>query len=186
MGFGNVLINKHVNNNFNFMKIIYIIIHLFLTSSFTLAQISIGKSSISSDSVLLEFGDSENRGLGLPSINSLNNNIIPSEGTMIFDLSDLKVKFYNNNSWIDLSVLSGIQNSIPQIIENESAQIILDSEDSNAQGVLILESSNKALVLPKVILPHKNIINPSPGIIVYDPLADILAVFNGEKWSYWK
>ncbi|HRM13961.1 MAG TPA: hypothetical protein PLV47_13590, partial [Flavobacterium sp.] len=53
-------------------------------------------------------------------------------------------------------------------------------------GILVLEDSNKAMVLPKVPSPHLNIINPEPGMMVYDTTTKQLAVFNGKVWSFWK
>ena len=34
--------------------------------------------------------------------------------------------------------------------------------------------------------PHQNIINPEPGVMVYDATTKQLAVFNGKVWSFWK
>ncbi|WP_279195775.1 hypothetical protein [Chryseobacterium indoltheticum] len=53
-------------------------------------------------------------------------------------------------------------------------------------GILVLEDTNKAMILPRVASPHLNIINPAPGMMVYDTTAKQLAVFNGTVWSFWK
>ena len=52
--------------------------------------------------------------------------------------------------------------------------------------ILVLEDANKAMVLPTVPNPHVNIVNPEPGMMVYDTTAKQLAVFNGTVWSFWK
>ena len=33
---------------------------------------------------------------------------------------------------------------------------------------MVLADTNKAMVLPKVASPHLNIVNPAPGMMVYD------------------
>lgn len=53
-------------------------------------------------------------------------------------------------------------------------------------GILVLEDTDKAMILPKVASPHLNIIDPAPGLIVYDTDSRQLAVYNGKVWSYWK
>jgi hypothetical protein len=52
---------------------------------------------------------------------------------------------------------------------------------------LVLESPNKAMVLP-MVLDTNNIPDPAPGMMVYvnKTGAKRLAVFNGNKWTYWK
>ncbi|WP_435524785.1 hypothetical protein [Chryseobacterium indoltheticum] len=39
-----------------------------------------------------------------------------------------------------------------------------------------MEDTDKAMILPKVASPHLNIINPAPGMMVYDTTAKQLAV----------
>jgi len=41
-------------------------------------------------------------------------------------------------------------------------------------------------VLPKMASPHLNIINPAPGMIVYDTTAKLMTVFNGSVWTFWR
>ncbi|WP_148043492.1 hypothetical protein [Chryseobacterium sp. G0240] len=62
----------------------------------------------------------------------------------------------------------------------------MGASTSSAPGVLVLESANKALILPKVAAPHLNVKNPYPGMICYDTASKSMAVFDGLKWSYWK
>ncbi len=60
------------------------------------------------------------------------------------------------------------------------------AETSSKKGVLILESTTQAMVLPQVFEPHLNINGAIAGTIVYDTSCDMLAVYDGVNWSYWK
>jgi hypothetical protein len=57
---------------------------------------------------------------------------------------------------------------------------------SNAKGVLVLESADKAMILPKITNPHTTVKNPYPGMMCYDLTSKSLAVFDGANWNYWK
>lgn len=159
------------------------------------AQVAIGKSSVSNSSVSLEFG-SGNKGIVLPWVT--NTGIVAGQlnGTLAYDLSDHKIKVKYASGWKDLSIdTSGttldpltsvdgvlIQNSQT---ENTSAEVTIGTPTANT-GILILEDTDKAMILPKVASPHLNIINPAPGMMVYDTTAKQLAVFNGAVWSFWR
>lgn len=54
-------------------------------------------------------------------------------------------------------------------------------------GVLVLESKTRALVLPQVD-DVNNIPSPSPGMMVFvrKETSERLAAFNCSKWSFWK
>lgn len=174
--------------------------HIFITalsifSGMVSAQVAIGKTAVSSPSVSLEFG-SANRGLILPWVTSAASVAGAVNGTMIYDLSDKKVKIKYASAWRDLSVdptgttVDPLTNADGTLIQNAAA------ENANAKmaigpltstpGILVLEATDKAMVLPKVASPHLNIINPSPGMMVYDTVNKQLAVFNGKVWSFWK
>ncbi|MCO4304819.1 hypothetical protein [Riemerella anatipestifer] len=58
---------------------------------------------------------------------------------------------------------------------------------SNAKGILVLESSTKALVLPKFRDVQKSIASPSPEMIAFDdtPGKEQICVYNGTEWSFW-
>ncbi|QDP85749.1 hypothetical protein FNJ88_09390 [Chryseobacterium sp. SNU WT5] len=145
-------------------------------------------------SVLLEFANTNNKGLVLPYLRTLPTT--PAEGTIVLDASSAnaaRVKYYNGG-WIDLSNQNGIvtsslnqQPTIAKAPELPAAKSIIGSSSSTADGVLVLESTTKALVLPQVTTVE-NIINPAPGMMVYinKDGAKRLAVFNGSKWSFWK
>lgn len=186
-------------------KIISIILLSISTAVFS--QMRIGKSDatgISNTSVLLEFGDTKDKGVILPYVETL-----PTEGdtkatggTLIFDVSantEYKIKVKNQNAgWRDLSVQSGYTASIDASVKNQQAsplvdlagaKVIIGSATSTADGVLVLESANKAMVLP-IVDDYKAIKNPSPGMLAFlkGLTADEhrLIVFNGQKWTFWR
>jgi len=145
-------------------------------------------------SVLLEFAANQNRGLVLPYVRTLPAN--PAEGTLILDATNpvqARVKYFNGN-WTDLSSQDAdvstamtAQPTILQAPEAAEAKTIIGATTSTADGVLVLESTTKAMILPTVE-DVQNIINPAAGMLVYVNKAGAkrLAVFNGSKWSYWR
>ncbi|RKT00966.1 hypothetical protein [Chryseobacterium defluvii] len=175
------------------MKNIFILIAaLFFNSLF--AQVAIGKVSVASPSVSLDFGTA-NRGMILPWVTSTGAVTGVVNGTMVYDLTDKKIKVKYASGWKDLSILTGttvdpltsvdgatIQNAP---VENSTAKTAIGTPTATP-GILVLEDANKAMVLPKVASPHLNIINPAPGMMVYDTTAKLLAVFNGSVWTFWK
>lgn len=151
---------------------------------------TIGTASIKT-SVLLEFAANQNKGIIMPYLRTLPIN--PAEGTIILDATNganARVKFYNGN-WIDLSGqgadITAELSSQPTTAELLSSKAIIGSNSSSADGILVLESTNKSLLLP-IVEDVQNIVSPSPGMIVYvnKSGAKRLAVFNGSKWSFWK
>lgn len=167
-----------------------IILCFLLASLWTHAQVAIGKSSVSNAWVSLEFGN-ENRGLILPWVTSAGAVSGAVDGTFIFDVDDKKIKLMKAGTWTDLSVdPSGIVDTHLQDPKTErlDAKVAIgkNANTDNTPGLLVLTDTNKALVLPKVASPHLNIINPSPGMMVYDTTAHQLAVFNGTYWTFWK
>lgn len=141
-------------------------------------------------SVLIEFANTNNKGIILPYVRTMPLN--PSEGTLLLDAttpSQARIKYYNGN-WIDLSgqdanISSSLINQ-PQTAEDAGAKTIIGSDTSAADGILTLESSTKAMVLP-VVDDVNNIASPSPGMVVYvnKTGAKRLAFYNGSKWSFW-
>ncbi|WP_228446362.1 hypothetical protein [Chryseobacterium sp. 18068] len=158
---------------------------LFMGTLLIPAQIAIGKIPTPNTSVSLEFGN-ENRGMVLPWVE--NNSGISQNGTMIYDATDKKVKYLKGGSWFDLSVdATGTVDLSIQTTKSEKTEAKVSiGQPSSVDGILVLEDTNKAMVLPKVASPHLNIINPAPGMMVYDTTAKQLAVFNGTVWSFWK
>ncbi|CAA7193733.1 hypothetical protein [Chryseobacterium potabilaquae] len=82
-------------------KIIVLILLLFFSMFFS--QVAIGKTSVSNSSVSLEFGN-ENRGVILPWVTSAASVLNAVDGTLIYDISDKKVKYLSSGTWVDLSV----------------------------------------------------------------------------------
>jgi hypothetical protein len=154
---------------------------------------AVGTASVKT-SVLLEFAAGQNKGLILPYVRTLPTS--PVGGTIILDASTAtatRVKYYNDSAWIDLSgqdanVTSALvdQPTAVQSPELSSAKAIIGANSSSTDGVLVLESTTKAMILP-VVADVLNIPSPSPGMMVYvnKTGAKRLAVYNGSKWSFW-
>ncbi len=186
-------------------KIISILLMTIYTITFS--QVKIGKSDVatlSSTSVLLEFGDTKDKGIILPYVETIpaESSLQATGGTLIFDISantEYKIKVKNQNAgWTDLSIQSGYTTAAESTVKNPQAsplvdlagaKIIIGSASSTADGVLVLESSNKAMVLP-IVDDYKAIKNPSPGMLAFlkGLTADEhrLIVFNGQKWTFWR
>lgn len=173
-----------------------IITALLISSSYAFSQIIIGDKNGSVNdktSVLLDFAVNQNKGIILPAIQNLPSGGGLAEGTLLLNASDpttAKVQYYNG-SWQDLS--SGNEANIidfiatqPTIVAETKQGVIIGSDTSAVDGVLILESTNKAMVLPMVVNTD-DIINPAPGMMVYinKDGAKRLAFFNGSKWTFW-
>lgn len=157
-------------------------------------------------SVLLEFAHipGQNKGIIVPYVRTLPATLPTRiEGAILLDASNptkARMKFYNanttplSNGWFDLSgqdgnVTSALtdQPTVVQAPEIATSKAIIGSTSSSADGVLVLESTTKAMVLPQVD-KVSDIPSPSPGMMVYvnKTGAKRLAVFNGTKWSFWK
>ncbi|WP_262152610.1 hypothetical protein [Chryseobacterium foetidum] len=168
------------------------------------AQIIIGDAIGTAEtktSVLLEFAAGENKGIILPYVRFVPQS--PTEGTLLLDASNptaVRVKIYNannsfgTNGWLDLSGQAAnisdamtVQPNFSSAPEASSAKTIIGDITSPANGVLILESKTKAMVLP-IVADVQDILSPSPGMIVYVNKAGSkrLAVFNGSVWSFWR
>lgn len=153
------------------------------------SQVAIGKTGLTNSSVSLEFSDTENKGIILPYIEDKSG--ITENGSVIYDNSDHKVKYLKDNSWFDLSVDNtgkadiSIQQSKTEI-RTAKTGIGTKSDADTTDGILVLSDTDKAMILPKVASPHLNIMNPAPGMMVYDTTKKQLAVYNGTVWSFWK
>ncbi|GGP06680.1 hypothetical protein GCM10010992_27560 [Cloacibacterium rupense] len=180
-------------------------------SSIVFSQVAIGKLEITklSDNltpnpdISLEFGTDtiEKRGIVLPWVTGTTNTSpfisgytgadTVVDGTIVYDISDYKVKYKKAGTWFDLSVDTNgnanttLQDSKPEL-PTAKAAIGTNGDTDTTPGILVLTDSDKAMVLPKVALPHLNIKNPTAGMLVYDTVNRQLAVFNGTNWSFWK
>lgn len=142
-------------------------------------------------SVLLEFSSAENRGFLLPSVRTMPTS--PANGTILLDgttPTNARVKYYKNGSWEDLSNARNQGGDITNHLASQpntteqSQKVIIGSDTSSVDGAMILESTTKAMVLPRVNSVN-DIINPSPGMMVYVNKDKLLALYNGAKWSFW-
>ena len=189
------------------MKKTTIILSVFI-STITFSQVRIGGTnsvgSISNTSVLLEFGTDDNKGIILPYVETVPSGINDAKGgTIIFDVSansEYRVKVKNEDAgWNDLSRVSGYSTSVENTVKSPQASPLADKAGSKAvignsstatDGVLVLDSSDKAMVLP-IVSNYTNIPNPSPGMMAFlkhptDSAKHRLIVFNGQKWTFWK
>lgn len=166
------------------MKNIVVLIG-FLSSGFVFAQVGIGKESIDGDGIL-DFAPNSTNGIMLPIVEALPNEAVA--GTILMDKNDKMIKMKDNSGWVALSDAGSIDN----VTFNTNAEVsgpnrvIIGNPATTVPGVLVLESANKALILPKVAAPHINVKSPYPGMMCYDTVSKTMAVFDGLKWSYWK
>lgn len=187
----------------NSIKIIATV--LLTSSSLAYSQIVIGgetgSAGSNTTSVLLDFPTGENKGIIVPYVTTLPTTAPTRvEGTIVLDASSTggsRVKFYNGitttgaDGWFDLSGQDGNVSveltQQPLNINEADSKVIIGADTSSADGALVLESTNKAMVLP-IVSDVQNIPNPSPGMLVYvnKQGSKRLAVYNGNKWSFWK
>ncbi len=157
------------------------------------AQVIIGDdtgTAANKTSVLLEFANTGDRGIILPAVRTLP---AATPGTILLDATDpaqAKVMMYNG-SWVDLSSentadITAFMATQPTGITEGTAKTVMGATSSSADGVLVLESTTKAMVLPHVATTD-DVINPAPGMMVYvnQPGSKKLAVFNGGSWTFW-
>lgn len=169
------------------------------------AQIKIGETnnSTTNTSVLLNFENSNNRGILLPAISSTTSTYV--DGTLILDATNniqAQFKLRNNNTWDNFSRNNGnatlITNNRPTTNDFSTAKVVLGAANSTADGALVLESTTQTMVLP-IVSTVDNIVNPSPGMMVYvdkgvcppynvnnpNCIDQYLAFYNGTEWNFW-
>lgn len=149
------------------------------------AQIAIEKTQADGDG-LLDFPSNTTKGILLPIVETLPTNASP--GTLLMDKNDRILKMNVESAWIPLSDPGSVSGAVFNTNGEVSGQnrVIMGASTTNVPGVLVLESSDKALILPKIASPHLNVKNPYPGMICYDTASKTMAVFDGLKWNYWK
>ncbi|KFF23372.1 hypothetical protein [Chryseobacterium vrystaatense] len=168
------------------LKNISTVLILMVFNSFS-AQVAIGKETVDGNSTILDFNNtaSNTKGLILPATEGFPAGS-PANGTFIFDTSDDKVKVYENNVWKSLSDTGNSSTLTPNTSNETGNGVVIGIQEGSADGVLVLESPDKAMVLPKISAPHLNVKNPYPGMICYDTASKTFAVFDGTVWNYWK
>lgn len=156
------------------------------------AQISFGKENVNGNSTLLDFDDNplNVKGLILPPTTAalqVKRGNTNENGILVFDREDSVIKVYENDSWRKLSQTGNTTEilSITNTSLDKGKGIIIGDENTTAEGNLVLESTNKAMILPKINNPNQNVANPYPGMICYDTNEKSLAVYNGIEWTYW-
>ncbi|RXM53793.1 MULTISPECIES: hypothetical protein [unclassified Chryseobacterium] len=157
----------------------------FLFSGFVSAQVGIGKEMVDGDGIL-DFALNTTNGIMLPIVETLPNDAVA--GTILMDKNDKIVKMKDSSAWVELSDAGSINNATFNTSTEVPGpnRVIIGNSTTNAPGVLVLESTDKALILPKIADPHINVKSPYPGMICYDTVSKTMAVFDGLKWSYWK
>lgn len=165
-------------------KLIIILVIVWSFSTNVTAQTAIGKRTVDGSAVL-DFASGTTKGIILPAVESLP--LTPANGTFLFDKNDSKVKMTQGGSWVNLSNTGNATAIVPYsgTVDNEK-QTIIGARFTKADGVLVLESFSKALVLPKIANPHLNVKSPYPGMMCYDTTRKAMAIFDGSVWNYWK
>lgn len=174
-------------------KILLLPLFIFLINTVS-AQVIFGDNvgtAANKTSVLMEFSNAGNRGIILPYVTDKTG--ITTPGSIILNATTptaAKVEYYNGTTWVDLSVLTANVSSFlgiqPAAKENANAKMIIGSATSTADGILVLESATKAMVLP-IVSSYQDIVNPAPGMmaLVNNGGIKTLAVYNGSQWSFW-
>ena len=193
-------INLNVSKNSTLFGSLFV-----LLGNIVFGQVAIGKQSINGNSTILDFADTtatesptdkettNYKGIILSAVESsptftvvtpTTNN--PNNGTFLFDKASKKIRMFENGTWVDLSNAGNSSN----VIVNSSAEVgngvIIGAETTNAQGVLVLESANKAVIIPHIKNPHTTVKGPYPGMMCYDTVSNTIAVFDGTNWNYWR
>lgn len=156
------------------------------TSEFQ-SQISIGKDNVTNESVLLEFSD-ENKGFVLPSLISAPGAAV---GTFIYNTEKNSVmlceNYFNGIAYWKFLTPENMGQSHSFVNQGNDIGngVIIGSSTSSKPGILVLESTKKAMVLPKASNPHIYMKGTIAGTIVYDTASDMLAIYNGKEWYYW-
>jgi len=164
-------------------QIFFTIIGICLVSNGVFAQSAIEKRAVDGDGIL-DFASGTTKGVILPAVETLP--VTPANGTFLYDKNDEKVKMFGNGVWINLTDQGDNTGVLPYTGTANGSQTVIGAKSTTVDGVLVLEATDKALVLPKVASPHLNVPSPYPGMMCYDIDAKALAVYDGVNWSYWK
>lgn len=158
------------------------------------SQIYIGNENenVAGESTLLSFDDnpaSNTKGIILPAVTSLPAD--PANGTFVFDTTNDEntIKMYEKGVWVELSE-PGLGDAATLIVNNSNDEgegtVIGDENSSPYEGVLVLESPDRAMILPKIANPELRVKSPYPGMMCYDTISKSLAVFDGTHWYFWR
>lgn len=164
------------------------------------AQVIIDKTSAkitATAGASLEFGDNQGKGIVLPYVSTIANNpagypevVTHEPGTLIMDLATKQVKVHTKSGWFNLSNNAATSVAIPTGIQDNKTELpkakvsIGKPAVPAIDGVLVLEDSNKAMILP-LESSYKNVKSPAAGMIVFDTTENLFCAFNGTEWSFW-
>lgn len=174
------------HKNFHYFVRKAVLMTLFMAAVHVFGQIAIGKPNVDGTTTLLDFAANTNKAIVLPRITS--NAGITEHGALFFDAISNKVVYRNNSNLVELTPTAGSYNaSYLALLSDINNGVIMGSSTSSAlgQGVLILESNNKAMILPKNASPHLNIKSPLAGTMSYDTDTGLIAIYNGTEWFFW-
>ena len=166
-------------------KLRLLIILTIILSNNCKSQILIGKDR-DQGSVLIDFEENTTNGIVLPHVDNVEEMQDNTPGTILFDRYSRKVKYFDGEKWVSMNRDEGknlLDENLLEVVEKQG--VIVGDKTSDAKGVLILESENKALVLPKIENPAKNVPSPYPGMICLDSISNNLYIFNGLVWEIW-
>lgn len=168
-------------------------------SNIVFSQVIIGDNvgtASNKTSVLLEFSQSQRKGIILPYLTDVSE--VNTPGSIFLRVSNpttapiAKIVYYDyDRNFRDLTPeASGIAGKLklgiqPIANERSNSKVVIGNETSTANGILVLESTTKAMVLPRVP-SYKDIVNPAPGMMVLTGVGEkTIAFFNGSQWSFW-
>lgn len=160
-----------------------IILLIFLPTALS-AQVAIGKEQVDGSGIL-DFTTGTTNGIILPQVLDSETMTSTEPGTLVFDLTTSRVKYFNG-AWVDLSDKTGINPTLIAGNDITDRGVIIGANTSTANGVLVLESADKALILPKITDPVTNVKSPAAGMMCYDPTTKLICVYNGTEWFFWK
>lgn len=146
-----------------------------------MAQIAIGKSTVTNSSCLLEFGP-EVRGIRMPLVSNATA-ITTSQGSMVFDTTTGSFRYFNGTSW-STATAGGTTGGSPTGADSGNGVIIGANTTTATGGALIMEATNKALVLPQGNNVEYRILTPARGLMLWDTAKKAVAVYDGTKWTY--
>jgi hypothetical protein len=155
--------------------------------AFALAQVAVNKSAMSNASVSLEFSNN-NKGLVLPWTTNTAGVLGQTNGSLVYDVSTKTVQLKLASGWMDLSQdENGTVDDSAQATRTSlpNAKVSIGTP-TTTPGILVLEAKDKAMILPKVNNPHTTINQPPAGTMVYDTAKNMLCVYNGTNWTFWK
>lgn len=165
------------------MKKHIIILNLALIFSFfiqTNAQVAIGKTSVDGSGIL-DFGTSTStirtivmNPINLPACNAA------ARGAIASNAATGQLATCNGTAWTNNGSTSS---SVTVSGTDVGNGVILGNPSTTASGALILEATDKALILPKYAYPDLQVKIPTRGALVYDTTRKAVVYYNGTAWQ---